>query len=195
MITLALLIAGDRDRRAGPRPRHALALGQDRRGADPRPAHGRLRPRAADADRLLHPHPDRRAGQPAEQRRDRRAAGLQRHALRRGQQRRHAGADPGRDAAASPGRSRCWRWSCCRSSCCRPGGWAPAWPRCEREAADHNADHEHPDDRAVLRARRDAGQAVRPAGARSRPSSRSGPAGCATSACAPRWCSGSSSPR
>ena len=31
---------------------------------------------------------------------------------------------------------------------------------------------EHPDDRAVLRARRDAGQAVRPAGARSRPSSR-----------------------
>ena len=54
---------------------------------------------------------------------------------------------------------------------------------------------EHPDDRAVLGARRDAGQAVRPARARSRPSSPSAPAGCATSACAPRWCSGSSSPR
>ena len=54
---------------------------------------------------------------------------------------------------------------------------------------------EHPDDRAVLRARRDAGQALRPAGATSRPSSPRGPGGCATSASAPRWCSGSSSPR
>ena len=54
---------------------------------------------------------------------------------------------------------------------------------------------EHPDDRAVLGARRDAGQAVRPAGRRSPPSSRSGPAGCATSGCGPRWCSRSSSPR
>ena len=57
-----------------------------------------VRPRAADADRVLHPHPHRRAGQPAQQRRDRRPAGLQRHPVRRGQQRRHAGADPRRDA-------------------------------------------------------------------------------------------------
>ena len=45
-----------------------------------------------DAGRVLHPHPDRRAGQPAQQRRDRGAAGVHRHAVRRGQQRRHAGA-------------------------------------------------------------------------------------------------------
>ena len=67
---------------------------------------------------------------------------------------------------------RCWRWCCCRSSCCRPGGWARGWPALEREAAEPQRGDEHPDDRAVLRARRDAGQAVRPAGARSRPSSR-----------------------
>ena len=53
----------------------------------------------------------------------------------------------------------------------------------------------HPDDRALLRARRHAGQAVRPARRRVRASSPPGPRGCATSASAPRWCSGSSSPR
>ena len=59
----------------------------------------------------------------------------------------------------------------------------------QREAADHNAAMGTPDDRAVLGARRDAGQAVRPAGPASPPSSRPGPGGCATSASGPRWCS------
>ena len=71
----------------------------------------------------------------------------------------------------------------------------PRLARLEREAANHNAVDEHPDDRALLRAGRDPGQAVRPARRRSPPSSPPGPAGCATSACAPRWCSGCSSPR
>ena len=48
---------------------------------------------------------------------------------------------------------------------------------------------DHPDDRALLGAGRHAGQAVRPPRARSPPSSRRGPRGCATSACAPRWAS------
>ena len=99
-----------------------------RRGPDPRPAHGGLRPRAADAGRVLHPHPHRRAGQPAQQRRHRRAARVQRHPVRRGRQPRDAGADARRDARASPGRSRCSRCCCCRCSSCRPGGWAPGWP-------------------------------------------------------------------
>ena len=70
----------------------------------------------------------------------------------------------------------------------------PAGPAGARGGQPQRGD-EHPDDRAVLRAGRDAGQAVRPAGATSRPSSPRGPGGCATSACARRWCSGSSSPR
>ncbi len=54
---------------------------------------------------------------------------------------------------------------------------------------------EHPDDRTVLRARRDPGQALRPAGPGIRRSSPPGPTGFATSGCGPPWCSGSSSPR
>ena len=88
----------------------------------------RLRPRAADAGRVLHPHPHRRAGQPAQQRRDRRAAGVQRHAVRRGRQRRHAGADARRDArpvlADHPARA----GAAADLRAARPGGWAPAGP-------------------------------------------------------------------
>ena len=62
-----------------------------------RPADRRVRPRAADADRLLHPHPHRRAGQPPQQRRDRRAARLQRHPVRGGAQPGHAGDHADRD--------------------------------------------------------------------------------------------------
>ena len=40
--------------------------------------------RPADAGRVLHPHPHRRAGQPAQQRRDRRPAGVHLDAGRRG---------------------------------------------------------------------------------------------------------------
>ena len=118
VVGIALAHRGHRDRGGRARDRAALAVGDARRGADPRPAHRGVRPRAAHAGRVLHPHPHRRAGQPAQQRRDRRAAGVQRHAVRRGRQRRHAGADAGRDARRCPGRSPCWRWSCCRCSCC-----------------------------------------------------------------------------
>ena len=54
--------------------------------------------------------------------------------------------------------------------------------------------HDHPDDRAVLRPRRHAGEALRPPGRRGRRVRRPGRRGCATSACARRWPSGSSSP-
>ena len=97
-IGLAVLIAVIAVAEAGLGSGDALAVGEHRRGADPRPAYGGVRPRPADADRVLHPHPHRRAGQPAEQRRHRRAAGVQRHPVRRGRQPRHAGADAGRDA-------------------------------------------------------------------------------------------------
>ena len=43
----------------------------------------RVRSRAADAGRVLHPHPDRRARQPSQQRRHRRPARVQRHPVRR----------------------------------------------------------------------------------------------------------------
>ena len=66
--------------RAGPlrrvlKLRPALVYRTRRRGPDLRPAHPGVRPRAAAAARVLHPGPDRLAGQQAEQRRDRRAAG------------------------------------------------------------------------------------------------------------------------
>ena len=53
-------------------------------------------------------------------------------------------------------------------------------------------DHGQPDDRALLRAGRDAGQAVRPAGAGVGRVRRCGRPGCATSASAARWCRRSS---
>ena len=93
-----LLIAAIAVAEAGLGMLSALVVLAHRRGPDPRPAHRRVRPRAADAGRVLHPHPHRRAGQPAQQRRDRRAAGVQRHAVRRGQQRRDADADARGDA-------------------------------------------------------------------------------------------------
>ncbi len=62
--------------RRGPDLRHAL------QGVPPHPEH---------AAGLLHPHPDRRAGQPAEQRRDRRPAGLHRPPVQRGRQPRDRG--------------------------------------------------------------------------------------------------------
>ena len=45
-----------------------------------------VRPRPAPADRLLHPGADRRPGQPAQQRRHRRPAGVHVHAVRCGEQ-------------------------------------------------------------------------------------------------------------
>ena len=73
--------------------RPALVHRTRRRGPDLRPAHAGVRPRAAAAARVLHPGADRLAGQQAEQRRYRRAAGAD---LDAGVYRvKHAPADPG----------------------------------------------------------------------------------------------------
>ena len=60
---------GARVRQRGALARPALVLGPDRRGPHLRPAGRAVRPRAAHADRVLHPHADRRAAVAAEQRR------------------------------------------------------------------------------------------------------------------------------
>ena len=65
-----------------------------------------LRPRPADAARVLHPHPDRRARLAAQQRRARRAAGLHRHAVVGRQQPRHRRPRRWRRCSSCPGRSR-----------------------------------------------------------------------------------------
>ena len=77
---LALLALVARLRRRRPQHPPALAVGPHRRGADLRPALGPLRPRAGHAAGVLHPHPDRLAHQPHEQRRHGRPAGVHRHA-------------------------------------------------------------------------------------------------------------------
>ena len=71
--------AVDRDRtrrvaRRRGRDRRAVAVVADRRGPDPRSAPRGVRARAAHARRVLHEDTDRRAREPAQQRRDRRAA-------------------------------------------------------------------------------------------------------------------------
>ena len=185
---------GDRGRRGRAWAADQVVLGEHRRGADPRPAHGRVRPRAADADRVLHPHPDRRAGEPAEQRRDRRAAGVQRHAVRGGRQPGHPGADAGRDARHLLADHPAGAAAAAGLRAAGPADGHQARPAGAGGGQSQRVD-EHPDDGAVLRARRDAGQAVRAAGAGVRRVRGPGAAGCGTSASAPRWCSGSSSPR
>ncbi len=155
-------------RRPGRRRRVAVAgpavvLGAHRRGHHPRPAHPGLRPRAADAVAVLHPHADRRAGQPAQQRRAGRPAGVHLDAVRRGQQRHPARAHRGRDVHALLADHRCCRW------CMLPVFILPARRVGRAAGRDHprvlqprRQDERH-DDRAVRRVRRAAGQAVRPA--------------------------------
>ena len=92
--------AGGRCSRGRARPlrrvlklRPALVYRTRRRGPDLRPAHPGVQPCAAAAARVLHPGPDRLAGQQAEQRRYRRAASTD---LDAGVYRvEHAAADPG----------------------------------------------------------------------------------------------------
>ncbi len=70
----------------------------------------------ADAGRLLHPHPDRQAGLPAQLRRDRRPAGVHLDAVHRAVQRDQPGPGADGDARAQLAADRWPRWSCCRSS-------------------------------------------------------------------------------
>ena len=83
VVGVALAVAGLAVVDAGLTLIQRLLLVADRRGPDLRPAHQGVRPRAADAGRLLHPHPDRCAREPAQQRRDRRPAGVHLDAVRR----------------------------------------------------------------------------------------------------------------
>ncbi len=159
--------AGGRDRGtrgAGGRRRArvAVVLLAHRRGSDRRPAPRRVRARAADAGGVLHAHPHGSAGEQAQQRRDRRAVGDHVDAGRRAEQRDPARARPRRDdlaglaghAARAPA----------AAGLRAPGppdgphhrGPAPGVGRPQRR-------HEHADDRAVLRARRHAREALRPA--------------------------------
>ena len=88
----------DRHPRHARHARAALRVGAHRRVADLRPAPSRVRTRAANADRVLHPHPDRRARQPPEQRHHRRAAGIHQHARLGREQRDHGHDRDRRDA-------------------------------------------------------------------------------------------------
>ena len=104
----------------------AVVLLADRRGPDLRPAHRGLRPRAAPADRLLHPRPDRRAGQPAQQRRHRRPAGVHLDAVRAWSATSSSlVAHRRRDGRRCPGSSPWPRSRCCRSSSSRPALHGP----------------------------------------------------------------------
>ena len=81
-------------RRPGPLRRRPGAdrtahLGVHRRVPDLRHADQGVPPYPAHATRLLHPHPDRRAGQPAQQRRHRGPTGLHRPVVQRRRQLRH----------------------------------------------------------------------------------------------------------
>ena len=167
--------------RRRPVPRPAVVLGAHRRGTHPRPAHPGVRPRAADAAGVLHPHPDRRADQPAQQRRDRRPAGVHLDAVRCRLQRDRAGPHRRRDVLAVLADHRALADPAA-------GLRAPGPPDRSAAAGDHpgvvRAERldERDDDRAVQRVRCAAGQAVRPAGGGVPLVRRAGRLGCATSA-------------
>ena len=121
-----------------------------------------VRQGAADAGRVLHPHPDRGAHQPAQQRRRRRADGGHQHARQRRQQRHrprhHARRDDRPRVADHVDGAR------------RAAGVHHPGEASRQAAADHRprADgrqrrDEQPDDRALQRVRRAAREAVRAA--------------------------------
>ena len=149
-----------------------------------RPALAGVRARAAAADRLLHPGADRVAGQPAEQRRDRRPAGADLDAVR-------GGVQPVSLVLVLVAMF-LLSWPVTLISLAlaplfiMPGAAdgpppAAADPRVDAAGRPDGLHH----DRAVQRGRRDAGQAVRPARARRPRCSPAGPRGSATSAWSP----------
>ncbi len=157
---------GDCRRRAGHRA--AVVFGTHRRGPDLRPARRPVRQGAAAAGRLLHPHPDRRAHQPAQQRRHRRPERRHQHAGQRCQQRRRAGHHAAGDVrprvAAQPVGAR--------------GAAAVHHPRQARRQAvpgpgppadEHQRRDELADGRTVQRRRCPTGEAVRPIERRDHP--------------------------
>ena len=129
VVRLALIIAALAVADALLLPGPAVVFGPHRRGHHPRPAHPGLRPRPADAAAVLHPHADRRAGQPAQQRRARRAAGVHLDAVRRGQQRHPARAHRRRDARAVLADHRAGAGPAADLHPPGPPGRAGGWPR------------------------------------------------------------------
>ena len=79
VMLIALGAVGARALQRRPLARPAVLLGAHRGRADLRPAGQTLRPRAAHADRVLHPDADRLTPVAVEQRRRRRAAGGDQH--------------------------------------------------------------------------------------------------------------------
>ena len=172
------------------RPGPALVLLADRRGPHQRPAHPGLRPRPADAHRLLQPGPDRCPRVPPQQRRPGCPAGVHVDALQRRRQprrrRRHARRDVRAvvaDHAAGPRPAPPVRAA-------HPLGRQPpgrhhpgALPPQRRDGPD--------DDGALQRLRRPARQALRPPRVRSPARSPGGPVGSATSASRPPCTRGS----
>ena len=150
-------------RRHRPVHRDPVGLGQGRRGPHLRHAVEGLRAHPEDADRLLHPHPDRRPDQPAQQRRHRGPAGLHRHPVVGGLQPDQRDPGPDRDVRPvvadhvdQPGHPAALR---------APGqaGRAQAVGDHPRVLRPQRPDEQH-HDRAVQRVGGPAGQAVRPTG-------------------------------
>ena len=156
-VAMGVRVDPRRDARRGGR----LPVLAHRREPDLRPPHQGVRPRAADVAGLLHPHPDRRAGVAAEQRRHRRPARVHLDALghrlqldQRGRRRHH-------DVRAELAGHACLSRALPAAAARLAMGGAPD------QRADPSADgrqrrpRQH-DDRAVQRRRRAAAQAVRP---------------------------------
>ena len=152
---------------------HPLAVRADRRGTHLRPAHPGVRARPAAADRVLHPRPDRLAGQQAQQRRHRGAAGHHLHPGQRGVQRADPAAGAHRDAVAVLAGDRGGAGAAAPVRDPRPAGRPPPAALHQGVDAARRRDGQH-HDRALQRRRRDAGEAVRQ---RRRTSSASSPAG------------------
>ena len=151
---------GHRRRRLGRRTPRTAPVVTTRRRTHPRPATTGVRARAEHADRVLHPHPHGRAGQPSEQRRDRRPTGVHVGVVGRRHQRHRPRphgcrdaepvvADHGAGARVAPSLRDPRPPGRCQGRCARTRG-----DRAQR--GDDIAD-----DRTLLGAGRDAGQAVR----------------------------------
>ncbi|EFE65577.1 LOW QUALITY PROTEIN: ABC transporter ATP-binding protein, partial [Streptomyces viridosporus ATCC 14672] len=154
----------DRGGRGGPRHPRPPAVGVARGGPHPRPADGGVRPRAAHAGRVLHAHPYGSARLPSQQRRHRCPAGLQQHPVHRGRQSGHPAADPRRHAHAVLADHPAHSGPAAGVRDSGPAHGPPHGPDAARGRHPERG-HGHPDDRALLRARRHPGQALRPPGA------------------------------
>ena len=157
-----------------------------RRRSHPRPAPAGVRTRAKHADRVLHADPHRGARQPAQQRRDRGAAGVHLGAVRCGDELHRARPHGGGDAEPVVADHGAGTRAAADLRDPRPSGRRQG--RCPRTRG-HRAQRgdDVADDRTLLGAGRDIGQAVRTTGRRGATSSPAGPSASTTSGSARRW--------